>query len=140
MDMDLLLRVMANTDWLYLPNALASFRIQSGTKTSTAEAYFAREMFVLLERVLSQRVAYPKLQHLNAPTLRCIFYRRASKHYYMAGHFRESAALIAQAVRLNPRMFFSIAQDEGVGWLVRRLTPPWVYRRLGAFYRTKKNA
>lgn len=137
MDADLLLRVMTNTDWLYIPAALASFRIQGNTKTNTAEAEFAREMLVLLDRVLAERAAYPKLQHLTERHLRSRFYRRASKHLYMGNRFCESFMLIVGAVQMNPRAFFSIIQDEGVGWFARRLMPPIMFRWISAQYRAK---
>ncbi|MDZ7318898.1 MAG: glycosyltransferase [candidate division KSB1 bacterium] len=137
MDADLLLRVMASTDWFYLPAPLASFRIRRGTKTSTSEEKFARELLILLERILSQRVRYPKLQALTDSELRCTFYRRASKHFYMGNHFRESLIMILQAIKANPPAFFSILQDEGMGWMTRRLMPPMLYRQLSAFYRSK---
>lgn len=138
MDADILLRLMANADWLYVPMALASFRVQGETKTNTSEEKFAHEMLILLERVLANRAAYPKLQALTESELRARFYRRASKHYYMGNQFRASLALIGQAMKLDPREIFSIAQDEGIGWLVRRLVPPMVYRQISAWYRTKR--
>lgn len=137
LDADLLLRVMANVDWVYLPVPLASFRIQHGTKTYTSEEKFAYELLILLEQVLLQRAKYPKLQSLTDSELRCVFYRRASKHFYMGNHFRKSLMMILQAIKVNPPAFFSILQDEGIGWLTRRLLPPISYRQLSAFYRSK---
>ena len=137
MDADILLRVMANSDWHYIPSALASFRIQGNTKTNQSEEKFAREILLLLERVLLNRAAYPKLKHYSDNKLRSIFFRRASKHLYMGNYFYDSLVLIARAVQMNPRAGFSILQDEGMGWIVRRCVPPALYRQISAMYRAK---
>jgi glycosyltransferase involved in cell wall biosynthesis len=135
MDADLLLKAMTQAAFIFLPVALASFRIQGNTKTNTAEVEFALEMLTLLARVLANRANYPAWRALSENQLRCLFYRRASKHFYMGDHFGESLAYIARAVRAHPASAWAIAQDEAIGWLVRRMIPSRWYRSLSALYR-----
>ncbi|MBI5304090.1 MAG: glycosyltransferase [Chloroflexi bacterium] len=137
LDADLLVRVMANADCIGVPDALASFRVQAASKTSTAEAKFAAELLAILDAVLAQRAAYPKWQTRDARELQSIFYRRASKHLYMGNRFSASLRLIILAARRNPRATWSIAQDEGIGWLTRRALPPGIYRKLSASVRAR---
>ncbi len=137
LDVDFILRVMANFDYVFVPAALASFRVHSESKTGMAEEHFARELLSMLDRVLAKRDHYPKLNDWRVDEIRCVFYRRASKHLYMGNRFAESLRMICRAVAARPAAALTIAQDEGIGWLVRRLTPPGVYRSISASYRAR---
>ncbi|MBI5653905.1 MAG: glycosyltransferase [Chloroflexi bacterium] len=139
MDVDLLLKVMTNAEFVVLPRALASFRIQGASKTNTAEAAFARELLILLERVRAQRHMYPAWRALSDNQVRCLFYRRASKHFYMGDQFAASLNFIARAIQAHPRATFSIAGDEGIGWLARRCVPAKWYRSISAVARAVKS-
>jgi len=136
LDADLLVRIMANAEWLSVPHALATFRMQAASKTSTAEANFANELLLILARVLAHRAAYPKWQTRDPRELQCVFYRRASKHLYMSNQFTAALRLLWRAARANPRAIGSIVRDEGIGWLTRRALSPDQYRQLSAWVRS----
>ncbi len=137
LDADLLVRVMANADWVSVPEALALFRLQAASKTSNAEAKFAGELLAILAHVLTNRVRYPKWQTRDARELSSVFYRRASKHLYMGNQFGASLRLIARAMQLDPGSSWNIFRDEGIGWLTRRILPVRAYRQLSAWVRSR---
>lgn len=137
MDADLLIRLMTNTAFVSLPNVFASFRIQGPSKTNRAEVEFARELLILLERVLMNRSRYPAWRTFSEGKLRSLFYRRASKHLYMGNHLGESLVYIARAVCAHPPSLAAIARDEGIGWLVRCVMPARWYRSFSAFVRSR---
>jgi len=136
MDADLLLRLLANFDSVFVPVALATFNIHPGSKTSIAEEKFAEELLLLLEEILAHPEQFPRLSRLGTNRVKSIFYRRASKHFYMGNHFAKSLRHIAYALQTYPSSTLEILMDEGVGWLARRLVSPATYRRLSAWVRS----
>ncbi len=138
MDADIILKIMANAGVDYVPAPLAVFRIHENSKTSTADDKFGEELLIVLDRILANRMRYPKLLAMNENKLRCGFYRLISKHFYMGNRFRESLRYTVLAVKAYPPSLFDIVRDEGLRWLIRRLMPASVYRSLSLLYRSKR--
>lgn len=130
MDVDILLKVMANAEYSHTPSSLAVFRIHAESKTHLAEIGFARELLWLRERVERDLALYPGLARVGAPKTRQNFYRLAAKHFYQGARFRESLDCIARACQADPKMTLAILRDEGIGWLAKLILPIEHYRSL----------
>jgi glycosyltransferase involved in cell wall biosynthesis len=136
MDSDIILKVMSNSNYVRHPSALATFRVHRESKTSTADEKFAEELLMVLDKVLSDRDRYPALARFSEGKLRSLFYRRASKHYYMGDRFARSLQCIWAAIKSDPGSTLDIIRDVGARWMIRRVIPAWVYRTLGVSYRS----
>ena len=137
MDVDILLRVMANARAARIAAPLASFRIHAESKTNLAEPKFAEELLMLLQRFEEKPAVYPGLEHVGIDKTRQNFYRLAAKHFYQGDRFHDALRCIALACRADPSATLSILNDEGVGWLVKRILPIEQYRALAHRVRSK---
>lgn len=136
MDSDIILKVMSNSKYVRLPAALATFRVHPESKTATAGDKFAEELLIVLDKVIAGRNRYPGLARFSDGKLRSIFYRRASKHFYMADRFARSLQCIWAAIKSDPGSTLDIIRDVGIRWVIRRAIPARVYRALGISYRS----
>ncbi len=137
MDVDILVRVMANAPMARINQPLASFRIHAQSKTNLGEAAFARELIGLAEKIQSHLVDYPGLAQIERSQTISNFHRLAAKHFYQGNCFRDALMQIILACRTNPTATLAILGDEGLGWLVRRLLPMRFYRALAHRLRAK---
>ena len=130
MDQAFLLKLMATRRPVYVPAALAFNRIYPATKTGTGQVQWGQEILRVRDDVLRHWEAYPLLHPIGQARVGSNFHRVASAHFYLGGAFQESLRQIVFACQANPSATIEILSDVGVRWLVRRLVPMALYRRL----------
>jgi glycosyltransferase involved in cell wall biosynthesis len=137
MDVDILLRAMANAPFMSLPLPLAFFRIHENSKTFQAEADFGTELLTLRRYVLNHLNFYPGLKRYKMKDISSNFFRLASKHFYLAGLFSRSARCLCAACYDAPQSALSILSDEGIKWAANLFLPTALYRRISHFLRSR---
>lgn len=140
MDVDILLKVMANAGFAHIPARLAAFRIHAESKTFLAECQFAEELLTVLQRVLEHPDRYPGLAAIGWNRIQSSFYRRISKHLYLGNRFDKSLRYILLACQTHPSSTLTVLGDAGLGWLVRRFLPIGQYRALAHWLRSNRRS
>ena len=130
MDVDLFVRLMSNAPWYYIPYPLAVFRIHDKSKTGTDEECFARELLIVLDKIVSNFNNYPTLKNTAISRMKSNFYRLICKHFYMGEKYGESLFYLVKAAKNYPSSVPSLIGNEGLRWVVRRLMPIGMYRKL----------
>lgn len=128
MDFDIILKIMSNYSFSYVPSTIAMFRVHGESKTSTAAVKFARELDIILQQILVHREQYPSLAFLSDGELKSSFYRLISKHLYLGNNLWESLKYMDFAYRSHQASLSSIICNEGIRWVIRGLLPIEKYR------------
>jgi glycosyltransferase involved in cell wall biosynthesis len=136
LDVEILLRAMANALFYYLPAPLAVFRIHRDSKTNKFENNFGDELLILRIKVLNHLNLFPSLLEFNPREISCNFYRLAAKHYYQGGCFNKAAKCLLSACQEFPKSTFSVISDEGIRWFARLALPINIYRTLSHRFRS----